>query len=568
MATAAQVQSLYLAYFGRPADPEGLAYWVTQNASSTQSEVANAFALSPEYEASVAGKTSTQIVADYYQRLFNRLPDSAGLTYWVQQLNSGALSTQSLGLALVTAAQSQTGTPDSIAVASKTKAADEFTAEVAKTSAGILAYSGVNGLLVGTTFLSPVVSPATVPTPAQTTATVDALIIANGGGSSSTLALSIFSDVFTSTTGVRIVGLTSEQVPFRFNGSNQVVNAGPGTVTNQVVLPGVLPSDTLSDPSTIDNDTINIAPGNYTVSGANPFSATTNVRFSNIENINFAFANETTGAGGIFFSNAAGIPTFASGVKKITASGDLSAVATFLRFADSGATTFDGSGLSSGINGINLNSYFTVAATNPSVTIKGSAAADNLTSGGGDDAISGGAGNDFLAGNGGADSLSGDAGIDTIFGNEGNDTLNGGAGADNLTGGNGNDSYVYDDLSAGFVAANADIITGFVQGGGAGFDKLVMSASAFSGLTAGSTFVFTTALGAANAATNVIVDTAAQIATRTGVDTLSNTRLAYATDTGNWLYDGNGDWGSGSLAFTNTALLTLAGLSSANLSVV
>jgi len=570
MATAAQVQALYLAYFGRPSDPEGLAYWTTANASSTQAQVADAFAASPEYIASTAGKTTSQIVADYYQRLFNRIPDSAGLTYWVNQINTGALSTQSVGLALVTSAQSQTGTPDSIAVASKITGADQFTAEVAKSTAGILAYSGVNGLATGVSFLAPVKTPATIPTAAQTTATVDLLIATNGGGSTDTLALSTFQDVFTSTTGVRIIaGGVAEQVPFRFTANNQVVNATAGTITN--VAGGT--SDTLFDPSNLDNDTINIGSGNY---APGTFGAGSFVKFSNIENLNFAFVNETA-VGGISFVNGA-VPSFATGAKRIAAAGSLSAPTNFTAFGESGATVFDGASLSSNAaNGVIVTSYAAanIVATNPALTITGSNANDQLTGGGGDDKISGGAGNDaIIFGLGGADTLNGDAGTDVINGGEGNDILNGGAGTDNLTGFNGKDTFVYDNLSSDFVDANADIITDFTPGNTANVnaDVLRLSASAFAGLTAGAAVTYSTRVGASNVATNVLVDTLAQIQLATGADALSNTRLAYDTTNGRWLYDSNGDWGSDSKIFAisgvGAPVLSLATLNTANIQVV
>ena len=565
MATAAQVQALYLAYFGRPGDPEGLAYWTTANANSTQAQVANAFAASPEYIASTAGKTTTQIVADYYQRLFNRTPDSAGLTYWVNQINTGALSTQSVGLALVTAAQSQTGTADSIAVASKLTGADQFTAEVAKSTAGILAYSGVNGLAAGVNFLAPVTTKATIPTAAQTTTAVDFLIATNGGGSTETLALSTFQDVFTNTTGVRIIaGGVAEQVPFRFTANNQVVNASANTVTNVAANT----SDTLVDPSSLDNDTINIGSGNY-ATGA--FAAASNVKFSNIENINFAFANETA-PGGISFVNGA-VPSFATGVKRIAAAGSLSAPTNFTAFGESGATVFDGASLSSNAaNGVIVTSYAAanIVATNPALTITGSNANDQLTGGGGDDKISGGAGNDsVIDGLGGADTLNGDAGTDTIKGGEGNDILNGGAGKDDITGGNGKDTFVYDSIASNFVDTNADRIIDFTQGTGVNADVLRLSASAFTGLIAGAAVTYNTRLGASNVATNVLVDTLAQIQLATGPNALSNTRLAYDTTNSRWLYDSNGDWGSDSQIFaTSDNLLTLAGLNAQNIQVV
>ncbi|MEZ5715848.1 MAG: calcium-binding protein [Paracoccaceae bacterium] len=71
--------------------------------------------------------------------------------------------------------------------------------------------------------------------------------------------------------------------------------------------------------------------------------------------------------------------------------------------------------------------------------IVGSAGADALTGGAGDDAIVGGAGADGIAGGAGDDSLTGGADADMLGGGGGNDTLLGGAGADSLEGGAGDD---------------------------------------------------------------------------------------------------------------------------------
>ena len=77
-------------------------------------------------------------------------------------------------------------------------------------------------------------------------------------------------------------------------------------------------------------------------------------------------------------------------------------------------------------------------------TLTGSADADTITGGDGNDVISGEAGNDTLRGDADNDSISGGDGNDFIDGNDGNDTASGDAGNDSLMGSFGNDMLIGD----------------------------------------------------------------------------------------------------------------------------
>ncbi len=89
----------------------------------------------------------------------------------------------------------------------------------------------------------------------------------------------------------------------------------------------------------------------------------------------------------------------------------------------------------------------------------GGAGNDRLYGGTGDDTLYGGAGNDELSGGAGNDRLYGGADRDNMYGNAGNDDLYGGAGNDDLYGDTGNDSLYggagNDDLYGG--AGNDDL---------------------------------------------------------------------------------------------------------------
>lgn len=86
--------------------------------------------------------------------------------------------------------------------------------------------------------------------------------------------------------------------------------------------------------------------------------------------------------------------------------------------------------------------------------VLGSAAANTLLGGNGDDWLSGGLGNDFISGSGG---------VDQLIGGDGDDTLSGGSGVDFFYGGGGLDEASFFDIAGGCVA---NLATGFVNHAG------------------------------------------------------------------------------------------------------
>ncbi|HET6879480.1 MAG TPA: DUF4214 domain-containing protein [Pirellulales bacterium] len=78
----AWIDALYAAFLGRPADTQGVSYWVDQlSAGKTRANVADALAASHE--------GLSQQVVDDYERYLDRSADPAGLAYWVGQLQFG-----------------------------------------------------------------------------------------------------------------------------------------------------------------------------------------------------------------------------------------------------------------------------------------------------------------------------------------------------------------------------------------------------------------------------------------------------------------------------------------------
>ena len=118
------VEKSYIAYYGRPAEPEGLSYWTKQLDSSggNLDEIINAFSHSAESQALYAGLSSAGVIGTLYHQLFGRTPEAEGLQYWTGQLDNGSVSRQSVMLTLLNSAQGA----DAVVVNNKLTAAALF----------------------------------------------------------------------------------------------------------------------------------------------------------------------------------------------------------------------------------------------------------------------------------------------------------------------------------------------------------------------------------------------------------------------------------------------------------
>ena len=97
--TSTQLQQLYIAYFGRPADPGGMDYWL-QN-GITERGFAEMIFYQNEYQHVYGDLSVSDQVNQLYQNLFNRNADSDGLNYWVDTIKSGKLTLANLAIDLV-----------------------------------------------------------------------------------------------------------------------------------------------------------------------------------------------------------------------------------------------------------------------------------------------------------------------------------------------------------------------------------------------------------------------------------------------------------------------------------
>lgn len=122
------VQKVYIGYYQRPADPGGEIYWASNldTAGGNLSGIMSAFATSAESTALYGTITSSNIstvVTGFYNSMFGRAPETAGLNFWVNGFNSGQFTATNILLSILNAAQGE----DLATINNKVTAANLFT---------------------------------------------------------------------------------------------------------------------------------------------------------------------------------------------------------------------------------------------------------------------------------------------------------------------------------------------------------------------------------------------------------------------------------------------------------
>lgn len=166
-----QLQQLYVAYFSRPADVDGLNYWLNALANGgTIAQVSAAFAQQPEYTNVYGGKQPSEVIDTVYMNLFGRHAEQGGLDYWGGILQANPSLISQIVTAIVAGAKNPDGTPnaDGIAYNDKVAAAGLFTDELKAVGneAERIAYaSGTKAVLdIAKNFISSVTDDASLAT--------------------------------------------------------------------------------------------------------------------------------------------------------------------------------------------------------------------------------------------------------------------------------------------------------------------------------------------------------------------------------------------------------------------
>jgi hypothetical protein len=174
---ATAVQELYVAYFGRPADPTGLTNFENAllaagaptniqgivNAYSSNpalQSLINSFGTSKESQNLYGSGNATTFVTTVFQNVLGRTPQQQGLSFWVDAISSGTLTQGNAALSIMAGALTNTsaqGLIDAQLVSNRLSIASFFTAQVSSQNA-VSFYSGSTAAASARTMLSGVSS--------------------------------------------------------------------------------------------------------------------------------------------------------------------------------------------------------------------------------------------------------------------------------------------------------------------------------------------------------------------------------------------------------------------------
>ena len=146
------LSEMYLAYFNRAPDALGLDYWASQAydwhaaqptvaMSEINKNIANVFSGTPEAISTYGTVTQQSSVPELqnfvnkvYQNVLDRAPDTGGLNYWVNNLQTGASSPGSFIRDIIYSVNAQTDSADKLFLSSKQTVADYFSVQMGLTN--------------------------------------------------------------------------------------------------------------------------------------------------------------------------------------------------------------------------------------------------------------------------------------------------------------------------------------------------------------------------------------------------------------------------------------------------
>jgi len=264
------VQKVYIAYYGRAADPVGLAYWsaAIDTAGGSLAAIMASFGASAEATTLYGSLSNTAKVNAIYQQSFGRDADFAGLMYYAGQLSAGTMTAASIAQNIFDGAS---GT-DATMLTNKLVVAKAYTAAI-DTASEVVAYSGTVAATAARTLLSTV--DATTVTAGFDVATSVAGIVTTANATPA--ADAVAAKTFALTTGAD--GMTGTSVNDTFNGSLIFDSSEVATTAATFTI-----ADTLNGGGGT-GDTINlVVSGAQNISVVVPAASISNIETLNVRN--------------------------------------------------------------------------------------------------------------------------------------------------------------------------------------------------------------------------------------------------------------------------------------------
>ena len=224
----ATIQGVYVALFGRPADPTGLNYFTDVTDNGADLTKIGDLASTAEYQARFEGMSNAQIITSIYQSLFDRNPEQAGLDFFVKAMADGTFSINNIAIAILDGAQGD----DKTLVDKKVAAADMFT-EALDTPDEVAAYYGAEAAAKGILFLDAV----TADSADVDEATVDA-VVAELPAVSSGQTFTLTTDADTATASVfeaPLQTLSGTEAATTLNSSDNLTGSGENPTLNATI---------------------------------------------------------------------------------------------------------------------------------------------------------------------------------------------------------------------------------------------------------------------------------------------------------------------------------------------
>jgi len=150
------VQKLYVAYFSRPADTAGLNFWTNVLATDHNTgmqQISQAFSQSEEYRLNYANLDNRAVVEAVYHNLFGRAGETAGIDFWTNAMNNGAVTVDNVVQAFASGAQND----DKIVFAGRVAVATSFTNHLDLPNEQV-AYSGNAANQIAKSFIGSIIN--------------------------------------------------------------------------------------------------------------------------------------------------------------------------------------------------------------------------------------------------------------------------------------------------------------------------------------------------------------------------------------------------------------------------